>query len=282
MWPGEVEPGMLRAPLFVRPEMQNAMKETEKCLRPVLFWLAAAFALGLAGSIGAHDVKRSTTSPSEELERSSSRSKAQELNPPTSRNASLPATNTRTATELVPAANTNTSARTNLPGRSTSREQILKLQLALVREGISPGSLDGIRGSQTRAALRAFQQKHALPATGDLDESTRPQLAWSAHCLTNYLVTTNDTAGLRPLGKTWLAKSQQDSLGYETILELVAEKSFSSPNLIRRLNPEVQWNTIPAGAVVQVPHTEFPPVDAKAAFARISLSEKVLQSFDKN
>jgi lipoprotein-anchoring transpeptidase ErfK/SrfK len=260
------------------------MNESVKKPTPVLLWLMAVFGLGLAISICGQNAKGPIAAPSEEPERSPSRSKGlRELSSVTTFTHTPRSSTTAAATAEVSAATLgNSSARTNLPGLSAAAEQILKLQLALLREGLSPGSLDGVWGSQTRAAVRAFQQKHALPATGDLDESTRPQLAWSAQCLTNYLVTTNDTAGLRPLGKTWLAKSQQDSLAYETILELVAEKSFSSPNLIRRLNPELQWSAVPTGALVQVPQTEFPPVDAKAAFVRILLSEKVLQSFDKN
>jgi hypothetical protein len=46
-------------------------------------------------------------------------------------------------------------------------------------------------------------------------------------------VTTNDLARLQPLGKTWLAKSQQTALDFETELELVAEKSHSHPLLIQ-------------------------------------------------
>jgi hypothetical protein len=53
--------------------------------------------------------------------------------------------------------------------------------------------------------------------------------------LTTYTVTTNDLARLQPIGKTWLAKSQQTALDYETELELVAEKSHSHPLLDREI-----------------------------------------------
>jgi len=42
--------------------------------------------------------------------------------------------------------------------------------------------------------------------------------------------------------KTWLA-SEQSALDYETILELVAEKSTFAPVLIKKLNPDVVWTT---------------------------------------
>ena len=94
-------------------------------------------------------------------------------------------------------------------------------QIALARQGISPGSADGVMGLQTRAALRAFQRREGLPQTGALDADTRARLVLSNSALTRYFITTNDLARLRPLSHTWLGKSQQSALDYETALELV-------------------------------------------------------------
>ena len=101
---------------------------------------------------------------------------------------------------------------------------VLEAQIALARRAISPGSLDSALGSQTRAAIAVFQQTQNLPATGMLDTNTRTRLTLDAPLRTNYTVTTNDLARLQPLGKTWLAKSEQPALDYETELELVAER----------------------------------------------------------
>jgi lipoprotein-anchoring transpeptidase ErfK/SrfK len=157
---------------------------------------------------------------------------------------------------------------------------VFEAQLALDRQGISSGSLDGKIGSQTHAAIRAFQKQADLPATGELDEATKTNLTLDSPPFANYIITSNDLARLQPLSKTWLGKSQQTTLDYETILELVSEKSHSHPELIRRMNPNVSWSNVLAGTSVQVPDVfgEDPP--AKAAFARISLSEKILEAFD--
>jgi lipoprotein-anchoring transpeptidase ErfK/SrfK len=157
---------------------------------------------------------------------------------------------------------------------------VFEAQLALARQGISPGPFDGVLGSQTRAALRAFQQKESLPVTGEWDALTRPRLLLQEPPLTFYLVTTNDLARLLPLGATWLTKSQQDRLDYETVLELVAEKSRTHPGFIRQLNPTVDWTNIVAGAIVQIPNAEKPIVRDKAAFVRIHLTGRTLQVFD--
>jgi lipoprotein-anchoring transpeptidase ErfK/SrfK len=158
---------------------------------------------------------------------------------------------------------------------------VLEAQVALARRGISPGSIDAALGSQTRAAISVFQQIENLPETGRLDTNTRPRLTLDAPLLTNYVVTTNDLARLQPLGKTWLAKSRQTALDYETELELVAEKSHSYPLLIQRLNPNVNWTNISAGTVLQIPDVNYPDPDGKAAFAVIHLGEKFLEAFDE-
>src|SRR5439155_8000191 len=55
-------------------------------------------------------------------------------------------------------------------------QNVFEAQLALARQGISPGSIDGVFGSKTFLALMAFQQKENLPATGELDAPTKSRL----------------------------------------------------------------------------------------------------------
>jgi lipoprotein-anchoring transpeptidase ErfK/SrfK len=159
---------------------------------------------------------------------------------------------------------------------------VLEAQIALARRGISPGSIDAAVGSQTRAAISVFQQTENLPLTGKLDSDTRDKLTLDSPILTNYAVTTNDLARLQPLGKTWLEKSQQSALDYETELELVAETAHSHPLLIEKLNPNVNWTNIPAGTILQIPEVNYPEPDGKAAFVTIHLSENYLEAFDEN
>ncbi|MDB6029431.1 MAG: hypothetical protein JWM68_5654, partial [Verrucomicrobiales bacterium] len=116
--------------------------------------------------------------------------------------------------------------------------------------------------------------------SGELDAATRAQITLIAAPLTNYIVTTNDLARLQPLSKTWLEKSQQTALDFETILELLAERSHASPNLIRRLNPSVNWSNVVAGTEVSMPKADYPKSPAKVAFIMISLAKKQLEAFD--
>lgn len=156
---------------------------------------------------------------------------------------------------------------------------VFEAQVALGRRAISPGSLDAAIGSQTRAAILAFQRTQKTGETATLDTNTRPRLTLDGPLLTNYPVTTNDLSRLQPLGKTWLAKSQQTALDYETLLELVAEKAHAYPLLIEKLNPEVCWTNVPAGTLLKIPDVTYPEPAEQAAFVIIHLSEKFLEAF---
>ncbi len=159
-------------------------------------------------------------------------------------------------------------------------ETVLEAQIALVRGGISPGSIDGVNGSLTRAALIAFQQKQGIVASGQLDARTKALLLFAPPAMTQYTLTSEDLGRLMPVPKTWLGKSGQTRLDFENILELLGEKAFSSPQLIRSLNSNVNWSQATSGTQVTIPRVEYPPIVSKAAFVRISLQECVLEAFD--
>jgi lipoprotein-anchoring transpeptidase ErfK/SrfK len=161
-------------------------------------------------------------------------------------------------------------------------QTVFEAQVALARLGISSGSIDGVVGLQTRAALSAFQQKEGLPVTGKLDAATKERLVLTSPPCATYTVTTNDLTRLQPLSTTWLGKSRQSALDYETLLELAAEKTHAHPKLIRQLNPSVDWKEVPPGTVLQLPDIASTNGSAKAAFAAISLSGRTLEAFDAN
>jgi lipoprotein-anchoring transpeptidase ErfK/SrfK len=161
-------------------------------------------------------------------------------------------------------------------------ETALEAQIALARLGISAGSIDGVSGSQTRSALMAFQNKQGIPPSGMLDAATKSALLITLPAVTAYTVTSNDLARLLPVSKTWLGKSEQPRLDFETIVELLGEKAFSSPQLIRDLNPNVSWTNVPPGTTVVIPDVQYPPATDKAALVKISLQACVLEAFDDN
>ena len=159
-------------------------------------------------------------------------------------------------------------------------ERMFAAQLALARLGLSPGSIDGFPGPKTTAALKVFQSREGLRATGELDTNTLVRLIAEEPVLSDYVITQEDLLRLRPLERTWLGKSQQDRLDYETVLEMLAERHQASPKFLIRLNPTVDWTNVVAGTSVKVPKVASPSLPAKAAFVRIRLSDCLLQAFD--
>ena len=189
-------------------------------------------------------------------------------------------------TNEKPWTNSNGASDKNIRAPSTvyprAVQNVFEMQVALARQGLSCGSIDGLIGPQTRAALRSFQQKEHLPITGGIDDATRACLLLADAPTTVYEVTSNDMARLQPLGTTWLGKSQQTALEYETVLELVSERAYSHPALIRQLNPELDWVNIGPGARLELPSISNAPSGQRAAFVVIHLEGKSLEAWDEN
>jgi carboxyl-terminal processing protease len=57
-----------------------------------------------------------------------------------------------------------------------STEQVKSVQQALQGKGMDPGTIDGVMGPKTQAALRDFQKEQKLPQTGRLDAQTLEKL----------------------------------------------------------------------------------------------------------
>ena len=51
-------------------------------------------------------------------------------------------------------------------------EGVRKVQQALQKKGINPGPIDGVYGPLTKEAVRNFQDRYGIKATGDVDNQT--------------------------------------------------------------------------------------------------------------
>jgi hypothetical protein len=76
--------------------------------------------------------------------------------------------------------NTNTGesdlSHSPMRGQMGGQGNVQAVQEALKQKGFDPGSIDGVMGPKTMAALRSFQQSNSLQATGRLDSQTAQQL----------------------------------------------------------------------------------------------------------
>jgi lipoprotein-anchoring transpeptidase ErfK/SrfK len=270
----------------------------------LIWWALVVVVAGIIGWILWHTAQKPPATVAEFPKRTNSFDTARATNllkwvdtnkyvapPPPATNIILPPRTNRVATNILvlpPRTNRPAPQQTNTVAIKPAEQEeedrpvrnILEAQIALARQAISCGPIDGVAGYQTQAALRAFQRENEIAETGVLDATTRETLHIADPVFTTYTVTAADLARLHPVPDTWLGKSEVASLDYETLLELVAEKHQSSQNLIRSLNPSINWTNVAAGAAIKAPYVPAPPSKEKAAFVRIQLSAKVLEAFD--
>ena len=157
----------------------------------------------------------------------------------------------------------------------------IEVQIALHRRGFSCGSIDGVPGAQSAAALRAFQRLAGLKETGALDAATCESLLLTAPIFKAHTFTVEELATLQPLSDTWLGKSAQSSLAHATALEMIAERYHANPRYLRRLNPDINWDAILPGAVVTVPAIGRPVIGGIATKLHVRLEARELQATDE-
>jgi len=138
-----------------------------------------------------------------------------------------------------------------IPGREIRNSA--ELQIALARNGFSPGSIDGVKGKQSRQALIAYQLARGLDPTGVLDEATKAYLKIEEPIHAEIEITEATLSAIDPRPQSWIERGQRARMAYNSVLELVAEKTQSDPDYIRTLNPGIDWNRLRPGDRVRTP-----------------------------
>jgi lipoprotein-anchoring transpeptidase ErfK/SrfK len=142
------------------------------------------------------------------------------------------------------------------------------VQILLDRAGFSPGLVDAHWGSNTRKALSAFQQAKGLQVTGQVDSSTWQALLTAAgnQVLAPYTVKDADLKGpfVPEIPEDMEEKAALSALSFTSPLEKLAERFHTTPELLRRLNPNAGFET--AGERLRVPNVRLvgPPKQGQA------------------
>lgn len=156
---------------------------------------------------------------------------------------------------------------------------VLAVQVFLDRNNLSCGCIDGVMGAKTRSVLKAWQAGHNAPASGEIDAAVLAAAGSLDAALTTHVVSQAEEAALMSVPDTWEGKAAVDRLGYQTILETVAEKYHSTEGLLRRLNPDTPWPNPPAGTALIVPNP-FPSSQSRAVRLVIQIPRKAIQAYD--
>ena len=151
--------------------------------------------------------------------------------------------------------------------------------MRLDRQGFSSGPIDGKPGANFSRTLSAYQTAHKLPA-GKPDCATWEALgAGSAEpAITSYTVTDADMKGpFEKIPPKLADQAKLTALGYQSPMELIAERFHASPALLAQLNRGV---AMAAGREIKVPAVApfnadtKPPADAAAGDITIQVSKE--------
>jgi lipoprotein-anchoring transpeptidase ErfK/SrfK len=156
----------------------------------------------------------------------------------------------------------------------------LTWQIALDRQGFSPGLIDAQPGLKTRLATAEFQQAHGLSPTGQLDTATAAALGIPDHpSLTTYTIQRGDLTSVTGIPKTWQEKAQMTYLGYESLPDALAERFHCSAALLQRLNANLDLSALQPGDAITAPLID-PARLPRADHLEIDLAHKTIRALD--
>ena len=138
-----------------------------------------------------------------------------------------------------------------LAGKSSA--EIAALQVLLAREGMSPGVIDGKRGSNVDKALHAYQVTSGDTFNPSNSEEVMKRLAATGGLpFVQYTITPADAAGpyVAAIPEDYSQKALLPSMAYTSVTEMLAERFHMDENYLKELNPGVDFTQ--PGAVVKV------------------------------
>jgi len=157
---------------------------------------------------------------------------------------------------------------------------LVRIQVLLDRAHFSPGVIDGYDGENVRKAVTAYQRANNLPINGLANDAllTRMEAADASPALVAYVLTEADVQGpFTEVPAGMEAMSRLTRVGYESAAEAVAEKFHMDQDLLRTLNPGVDFATAGTEIVVANAGGEL---DTQVASIEVDVSEGVVRAFD--
>src|SRR5215208_98187 len=153
----------------------------------------------------------------------------------------------------------------------------LSWQIALEREGFSPGIIDGKIGAKYALARAEFARRFELsegavgPALGVGEREPMQSYAISAQDMAQVVGT---------IPTDWNQKAKMQFLGYATVADAVAERFHCTRGLLDRLNPGLNAAILKEGDVLNVPAIEKGK-SIRGSRLQIHLGQKVIRVLDR-
>jgi len=157
---------------------------------------------------------------------------------------------------------------------------MVRIEVLLDRAHFSPGVIDGYNGENVRKAVSAYQASHNMPVNGQADNQLLAQLTAqeTTPALVSYTITADDVRGpFAPVPQDLEAMSHADHLGYASAAEGIAEKFHMDEDLLRTLNPGVDFTQ--AGTAIVVTNAGG-DLSADVASIVIDKRERSLRAYD--
>jgi lipoprotein-anchoring transpeptidase ErfK/SrfK len=180
--------------------------------------------------------------------------------------------------EPPPAGETPTEAAA--PQNARFDAGMVRIQILLDRAHFSPGVIDGYDGENVRKAVSAYQEANNLSVNGLADDAllTRLEQADNAPALVAYTLSTEDVSGpFVDVPSDLEAMSRLDRVGYESVEEAIAEKFHMDDDLLRTLNPGVNFAQVGVEIVVANGGGEL---STQVASVEVDISSGSVRAFD--
>lgn len=166
-------------------------------------------------------------------------------------------------------------------GEDEPHPSLIRLQILLDRQHVSPGVIDGLMGDNLTKAIEAFAERENLDTGGEIDEELWSKLEDDENVLETYEITADDLDNryAEDIPEDYEELAELDWLGYEGPREMLAERFHMDEELLGLLNPDADFEAEGTEILVAAPAAN---AEAKVAQIFVNGSLGQLLAYDSD